>query len=67
MGDAQGRLIKDDCSSGGVAGGDVEEVDRLIVLQEESALRLTESSKSSGTESVGFKDCIMGETSLWLH
>ncbi|CAM4603631.1 unnamed protein product [Leuciscus chuanchicus] len=44
MGDAQGRLIKDDCSSGRVAGGDVEEVDRLIVLQEESVLRLTESS-----------------------
>lgn len=44
MGDAQGRIIKDDCSSGRVAGGDMEEFDRLIVLQEESALRLTESS-----------------------
>lgn len=67
MGDAQGRLIKDDCSSGRVAGGDVEVVDRLIVLQEESALRLTESSKSSGTESVGFKDSILCETSLWRY
>lgn len=67
MGVAQGRLIKDDCSSGSVASGDVEEVDRLIVLQEESALRLTESSKSSGTESVEFKDSILCEKSLWWY
>lgn len=67
MGDAQGRLIKDVCSSGRAAGVDVEEVDRLIVLQEESTLRLTESSKSFGTECVGFKDSILGETSLWRY
>lgn len=67
MGDAHGRLIKDDCSSGRVAGGDVEEFDRLIVLQEESVLRLTESSKSSGTESVGFKVNVLCETSLWRY
>lgn len=45
----------------------MEEVDRLIVLQEESALRLTESSKSSGTESVELKDSILNETSLWRY